>query len=396
VVAPALEAFALLVGAGALLGSVGGTLHARRWARAPLPKTEGPFPRAAVIVPCKGAHPGFEANVRAFAAQHYPAYDLLFVVDAKDDPCALALDALQGSVPRVHVALIDPDLAAEGWASGKIAAQLTGVALAAPDVEVLVFADADAHPEPGWLASLVAPLADPAVGGVTGYRWYAPATRATAWTHLRDAWNAVGLDALTMPRFRFLWGGSMAVRRADFERSRVRALWKQTVSEDVGLTRAILELGLHLEFAPGAMVASREDWSGAEVREWVVRQAALTRGAMPNLFLFAGIVYPLSLALVAAGLALALAWPSAPLGLAGLAMLAPVLSAAPRAWYREALVLRVLPAARRPWRDRAAHLAFSVAMPLVMLPVLAKARRVRAIAWRGRTYPLAPTERRQA
>lgn len=380
------EAAAVALGAGAALLSVAGTLHAARWAWAPPRLAQGWRPFASVLVPCKGHHPGLHENALAFARQDYPAYELLFLVDAKDDPCVEALERAAAEEPRIRIALAGPSTQA---ATGKVAAQLSGVVQASTRAEVLVFADADARPPPRWLAALVEPLGDPRVGGVTGYRWYLPEGRATPWTMLRDAWNAVGLDALTMRRFRFLWGGSMAVRRADFDRSDVRARWATTVVEDVALTRAIEGLGLSIAFAPGAMVASPEMWTREEVQEWVVRQAALTRVAMPHLFLFAGLAYGASLVSFAVGLVLLAGGSSEVLAWAGAAMLLPVLTAAPRAALRDAMVRRHLPLARaRPPAERVAHLALAVLMPLAMLPTLAAARRVRAIAWRGRTYPL--------
>lgn len=379
----------MLVGAGAFLGALGATFAALRWARAPVGPAGSWRPFATVIVPCKGEHPGFADNVRALAGQDYPAYELLFVVDAKDDPCAMMLDRLRAEGLRFRVLLAAPDEVGADWATGKVVAQLTGVARAAADSTVLVFADADARPTPRWLACLVAPLEDPGIGGVTGYRWYRSDARPTLWTAVRDAWNAVGLDAMTMPQLRFLWGGSMAVRRADFARSDVRARWRWTVSEDVGLTRAMRGLGLGLAFAPGAIVASPEDWSPAQVREWVVRQTALTRHALPGLYAFAWAVYALSVVLLVLGAALVLAWPGPTLGLAGLGMLAPVLSAVPRAAARMRLVARAHPGAlERPAARTAVHLALGVAMPLVMLGALARARRVREVVWRGRAYLL--------
>ena len=163
--------------------------------RAP-PSSAGLKPATPHRPPCKGEHPGFAANARALVAQDYPGYEVLFVVDDADDPCARALAGLAGHEVRFRVLRTDPAFAGEA-ASGKIAAMRTALAQADARSEVLVFADADARPPPGWLACLVAPLADPRVGGTTGYRWYHAEGRATPWTALRDGWNAVGLDALT-------------------------------------------------------------------------------------------------------------------------------------------------------------------------------------------------------
>jgi hypothetical protein len=181
----------------------------------------------------------------------------------------------------------------------------------------------------------------------------------------------------------------MAVRRADFDRSPVGEEWRRHVSEDVGLTRAIQRLGLGIAFAPGAIVASPEDWERAEVLEWVVRQAALTRSSLPRLFRFAQGVYGLSAFLFVGGVALLAAGPSLAARWAGLLFLAPVLTSLPRAWLRERLVRRALPAARGLGpAQRARQLACSLAVPWFMLWVLGRARRVGRIAWRGREYLL--------
>jgi hypothetical protein len=391
-VALALDVLALLVGAGALGIVLAGVAQAARSARVP-PLALGPRPSASVIVPCKGHHPGLAENLVALATQDYDDYEVLVVVDDVQDPCAAVAQGVAMDHPKVRVVLTDPVAVGSGWATGKIAAQLTGVHGARPGSEVLVFADGDGRPSVAWLAAMVAPLADARVGAVTGYRWYHAAGAPTAWTALRDAWNASGLEAMTTPRLRFLWGGSMAVRRADFERSTVRDAWRRDVSEDVGLTRAIQALGFDLAFAPRAVVASPDDWDRAEVLAWVVRQTALTRVALPRLYRFAAGVYGASVALLVAGLLLAAAGPSPALHAAGLLMLAPMLAAPARAALRARMVRAALPTlANRPARERTLQLAASLAVPWLMLWALAKARRVEAIDWRGRRYRLPTPE----
>lgn len=387
-----LEALAAVVALGAVAATLAGTWQAARGPRLPPPTGWRPF--ATVIVPCKGEHPGLAENAAALLAQDYGPHEVLFVLDDAADASAPALRSAVATAKHARLVWTRPDLVGDGWATGKIVAQLTGVRAGDPRSEVFVFADADARPPPGWLGALVDPLGHADVGGVTGYRWYTAASRATAWSALRDAWNAVGLDALSMERFRFLWGGSMAVRRADFDRSAVHTQWRTTVSEDVGLTRAVRALGLGLAFTPAAMVASPEDWTPAQVKEWVVRQAALTRASMPGVFRFAGAVYALSVALLVVGLALVGTWPSPLWGWLGTMMLVPVASALPRAWLRERMIRATLPAARaQPRRERALQLGMSLVVPGFMLWALHRARRQQAIEWRGRRYELkAPAE----
>lgn len=346
-------------------------------------------PRCTVIVPCRGEHQGFADNVRALAAQDYPDHELRFVVDRADDPAAAALRALQAEVPRIQVLLAEPEGAGKGGASGKIVAMLTGAARADPASEVLVFADADARPPPGWLASLVGPLEDPAIGATTGFPWYVAATRPTLATALRDAWVANVLDGMAWARYRSLWGGSMAVRRADFARSPVRQEWGKAIADDAGLANAVKALGLRLAFAPGAMVLTAEDAGARDVGTWMMREYALTRFAKPAGFRALLLLHLVHVTAQAAGVALLLLRPSPLLALAGGLLVAPSLLEVLRAVVRARLPLMALPAARgRPLAERAMQRAWAAFLPWAIVVALLRAARLKELRWRGRTYRL--------
>src|SRR5262249_19860200 len=89
-------------------------------------------------------------------------------------------------------------------------------------VEALVFADSDMRPSRSWLTELVAPLGDQRVGATTGYRWYLPSNEGSNRAQslastLLSVWNASAL-ALLGERSGFAWGGSMAIRRENFDK----------------------------------------------------------------------------------------------------------------------------------------------------------------------------------
>ncbi|MGB9370817.1 MAG: hypothetical protein WCB79_02640, partial [Halobacteriota archaeon] len=65
-------------------------------------------PTVSVIVPCKGTDHGFHENIPAFLTQEYPTYQILFVVDSKDDPAYSALDQLTKNKPNAYLALTTP------------------------------------------------------------------------------------------------------------------------------------------------------------------------------------------------------------------------------------------------------------------------------------------------
>jgi hypothetical protein len=388
VAAVAVEYALLALGAAAALLALLRLRAIARFAAQPLAPASAWRPPATVLLPVRGEHHGFADNLRALASQDYPDYELLLVADSFDDPAARAVRALQADLPRLR--LVVSEEPRQGWGSGKIAALVGGLRHVRPSSEVLVFADADIRPTPSWLASLVAPLADPAVGGVTGFQSYRAAARPTWWTALRDASASLALELQASAKARFLWGGSMAVRRADFDRSDVLAReWPRHVCDDTGLTEALKRLGLRIAFAPGALVAAPEDWTRREVAAWLVRQYALVRTIDPKGTRPVTAVMLLAVLAMGAGLGLLLAGPTPLLRLAGALLLVPTLLAPVRAYLREGLARRALPTPRSR-SELVRLLLLTPLLPFPMLWALVQAARAEAIHWRGRSYAIPP------
>ena len=140
----------------------------------------------------------------------------------------------------------------------------------------MVFADADARPACDWLRSLIAPLADAEVTVSTGFRWYLPAEGFVS--RLRAAWDTSIATLLGDHRTNFAWGGSMAIRAAEFRRLQIAERhWACTVSDDYAVTRAVREAGGRIRFEPRCLMASREDSTFQEFIRWSNRQIILTR-----------------------------------------------------------------------------------------------------------------------
>ena len=235
-------------------------------------------PPAAVVIPVTGSDAALQANITAFLAQDYPQYHLVLVVGDEKDAAYVPLKALVEEASarggRCDVSLL---VAGPSQAQGqKVHNLLRGLRAVRPEAEVLVFADADARPGPAWLRSLVAPLADRAVTVSTGFRWYLPGR--TFVSQLRAAWDTSIATFMGEHDSSFPWGGSMAIRRDDFDRLEVRErYWASTVSDDYGLGRAVHDHGGRIRFEPRCLVASREDSSFAEFMRWTNRQIIITR-----------------------------------------------------------------------------------------------------------------------
>jgi ceramide glucosyltransferase len=120
-------------------------------------------PPVTLLVPLHGVEFSLEANLRAFAEQDYPEYQLVLGV-ARDSDAALPLARrLQAALPHVAIDIaIGYDPAAR---NPKLANVLSMMRLVRH--EVLVLADSDTLVDRAYLRTVTAPLHDPAVGAVT-------------------------------------------------------------------------------------------------------------------------------------------------------------------------------------------------------------------------------------
>lgn len=242
--------------------------------------SENYAPAAAVVIPCKGVDVGFDANLAGFLNQDYPDYRVVFVVATPGDLAYQNLHArLETPVGSGAHRPPQTSLVVAGFSDGrgeKINNLLRGIEAVDQAVKVLAFADIDATPSPNWLRSLVAPLADPHITVSTGFRWYLPGEGFVS--RLRAAWDTSIATMMGDHDHNFAWGGSMAIRTADFRALEIaERYWANTVSDDYALTRAVREAGGKIAFQPRCLVASREESSMREFLRWSTRQIIITR-----------------------------------------------------------------------------------------------------------------------
>lgn len=248
-----------------------------------LAKRPGSFtPAATIIAPCKGVDEGLAENLAAVLAQDYPKYEVIFVVDDKDDPATAvveqALSASHQSSGGMSAYLIFANKATD---SGQKVENLREAVRHATG-EVLVFVDSDVRPSKNWLRHLIAPLENESIGAATGYRWFI-SKKPTLASEIRSAWNASIASALGPAReSNFAWGGSTAIRRETFEKLNIREKWKGTLSDDFVLTNAVKEAGLAIHFVPQALNASVENCTLYTLFDFTTRQMQVTRVYAPQ------------------------------------------------------------------------------------------------------------------
>jgi ceramide glucosyltransferase len=127
------------------------------------PPAIGWRPPVTVLKPLCGVEPLLEENLRSFCTQDYPEYEIVLGVRTPDDRAVAVADRLAAEEHRCRLELV-----VDGRMFGPNAkvSNLANMREHAKH-DVVVVSDSDMQVDAGWLARVVAPLADPAVGLVT-------------------------------------------------------------------------------------------------------------------------------------------------------------------------------------------------------------------------------------
>ncbi len=348
-------------------------------------------PSAAVVIPCKGVDAGFDANLDRFLNQDYPDYQVVFVVATARDLAYQnlreRLEAPDASrvIRQPHASLVVAGVSDRR--GEKVNNLLRGIEAVDGAAQVLVFADIDAAPSLDWLRSLVASLANPQITVSTGFRWYLPGKGFVS--RLRAAWDTSIATMMGDHDHNFAWGGSMAIRTADFHKLEVaERYWANTVSDDYALTRAVREAGGKIAFEPRCLVAAREESSLREFFRWSTRQIIITRVYAPHLWKLGLATYlfycgTLTLGLIVVALPGATACQRVAVAVT---LLAVLLLGAGKGYIRS-LVARELFATEMGSRA-SCYWQLSPLVPWVMLGNFVGAGLTRRIEWRGTEYEL--------
>ena len=345
-------------------------------------------PRTCVVMACKGDEPELEMHVETILTQDYPNYRTIIVTDDATDPAYSIVNSVLGRHQGEDIHVYNSNYYPK--ASGKVAALLTAIEKDAETSEAFAFVDSDASVPPGWLADLVAPLADNSVGATTGFRWYFP-SRGGFWSHVESAWNASGTNLMFSERYGFPWGGAMAIRTEKINEINLRSAWKNSISDDLSLNSALREHGYRIVFLPQCTVAT---YNRATVRSfftWATRQVALTRAFNHALwrygfaaYAFFSILTVLAVASFAAGVFWSPIW-----FIPGALLFVPSILGICRSSQRITTFKRAMPGHAQEFeKNRVADSIASLIVPWIMTYCIIRSAGMNEIEWRGRKYKL--------
>jgi len=196
-------------------------------------------PPCSIVVPCKGIPKNFGDNLRSFLRFDYPDYEVVYVTESADDAAVPEIKKIVSEDPRAKFAVAGLST----QCAQKNHNMLAALREARPNSEVFVFADSDIKPGPHWLREIVLPLQNEKVSVTTGFRWLLPTKGSMG--ELCHAYVNIFIYTCFCTASYIggvgLWGGTMAVRRRDYEELGVEKTWSRAAVDDMSLSTLVLK-----------------------------------------------------------------------------------------------------------------------------------------------------------
>lgn len=234
----------------------------------PVPPRAAPLPDVTVLVPVLDRAAELERCLTAVGGGH----PVVVVDDGSADPAAVAAVADRHGARLVRRAVT----------GGPAAARNAGLAVV--ETEAVAFLDSDCVPPAGWLAPLLAQLADPLVAAVAPrIAGIAPDTWAGRYTEMAGSLDLGSRSSRVMPgaRVPYVPTAALVARRAALlDISRRGHVFDPALryGEDVDLVWRLHEAGWRVRYEPAVQVAHREP---ARWRELLPRRFRYGTSAAP-------------------------------------------------------------------------------------------------------------------
>lgn len=236
------------------------------------------LPKAAILLPLRGADPKLADTLDALLAQEYPNYEVHIVLDHEEDPSAQYVSAAiaKSSFKNVFVRTIQNK---RSTCSPQCSALYEAVQYLDSSHEVVCIIDGDVVAHKTWLKELVRPLQDEKVAIAHGNRWFIPPDVKMG-PMVRYLWNAAAI--VPMYFLGIPWAGSFAIRHCVLRESGLLEKWPNAIVPDAPSKALVDAMGLKVRFVPELIMANRETCDLWFAHDFLKRQMMWTRTYHPN------------------------------------------------------------------------------------------------------------------
>ncbi len=277
------------------------------------------FPPLSILKPIRGLDREAYENFASFCRQDYPEFEILFCVSDEQEPTLEVIRRLIADFPARPIRLL---IGAEPVGASDKVNKLCRMAREAQN-GILIVSDSDVRVEPGFLAAVAAPFADPTVGGATClYRGLTDGSFPAdleALGNSTDFAPGVLVSGLGSGRLCFMLGAVMATTKEHLAEIGGFQSLADYFCDDYELGDRLAAHGRPVELirAPVAIVYPHE--SLADAFHHQVRSNLSIRFSRP--FGHLGLFFTHGLPLAIFGLALAHSWPGTFFFVGGYALL---------------------------------------------------------------------------
>ncbi len=289
------DATALFAGAG--LVQAGVAVHAlKRFNRQPRPPL-AVQPPVTILKPLKGGEPLLEAALASFCTQSYPAFQLVFGVQDRNDPAIAVVDRLRRLFPQLDIAMVIDETRHGG--NGKIANLINMWPAAKHDI--IVLADSDVHVTPHFLERVVAALEGPEVGAVTALYAGFASGQSLAGRFGAAQINHIFLPGVLVGRMlgrQDCLGAALALRRSTLISIGGLPALLPHLADDAALGRLVRRLGARVALVPSLVVTTVAEETLPALFGHELRWARTIRALEPLTYATSLLQYPIFWALV--------------------------------------------------------------------------------------------------
>lgn len=281
--------------------------------RRPVRRAGPERPPVTVLKPLCGAEPGLYENLRSFCEQDYPQFQLVFGVQDSNDAALLVVERVMSEFPSVPIQLVVSPL--QHGSNRKVSNLINMLPRASHDI--LAISDSDACVGPDYLNQITLPLSDPRVGLVTCIYRGVP-TRGI-WSRL----GAMYINEWYIPSVLLAWlfghqgfasGLTLCLRRNTLRAIGGLRSLVDHLADDYRLGELVRGLGLRIELAPCVLDTEHHEPTLAMLTRHEMRWMRTLQVLKPGGFRCLFVTF------------------SAPLALAGIALLPALSPLAPIAW----------------------------------------------------------------